>query len=136
MSRFLLDTHIFVWLKTGERALLPHVSAAMADPANTLVVSLASAWELCIKAATGKLGGDASRLIGSEAQFERILEESGLALLPILGSHIFALRQLPLHNRDPFDRIIVAQAISEGMTLVTVDQRLEAYVGLNSMIGA
>ena len=136
MSRFLLDTHIFVWLKTGERALLPHVAAAMADPANTVVVSLASAWELCIKAATGKLGGDASRLIGSEAQFERVLRESGLDLLPILGSHVFALRQLPLHNRDPFDRIIVAQAITEGMTLVTVDSRLEVYAGLNALIGA
>jgi PIN domain nuclease of toxin-antitoxin system len=136
MSEFLLDTHIFVWLKTGERTLLPQVAAAMADPANTVVVSLASAWELCIKAATGKLGGDASRLIGSETQFERILSESGLDLLPILRSHVFALRQLPLHNRDPFDRIIVAQAISEGMTLVTVDRHLEAYAGLDMIIGA
>src|SRR3569832_714852 len=118
MSRFLLDTHIFVWTKTGEKPLLREIAAAMADPANGLSVSLASAWELCIKAATGKLVGDASLLIGGEALFKRALDESGVSLLPILPTHIFALRQLPLHLRDPFDRLIVAQAIVERMTLI------------------
>ncbi len=135
MTRFLLDTHIFVWTKTAERPVLPHILSQMADPSNEVMVSLASAWELCIKAAVGKLTGDASLLVGEEASFERALETSGLQMLPILPAHIFAVRNLPLHHRDPFDRLIVAQAVTERMTLVTVDRRLEAYKGLDMIIG-
>jgi PIN domain nuclease of toxin-antitoxin system len=136
MSRFLLDTHIFVWLKTGERSLLPDVLAAISHPANTALVSLASAWELCIKAATGKLGGDAHSLIGDEARFNSVLSESGLGLLPILPTHIFMLRHLPLHHRDPFDRLMIAQAIAERMTLISADTRLRDYTDLNLLVGA
>ncbi len=136
MTRFLLDTHIFVWTKTAERPVLPHVLSQMADPANEVLVSLASAWELCIKAAVGKLTGDASLLVGEEASFERALETSGLQLLPILPTHIFAVRNLPMYHRDPFDRLIVAQAITEGMTLITADRRLDAYEGLDMIVGA
>jgi PIN domain nuclease of toxin-antitoxin system len=136
MTRFLLDTHIFVWTKTAERPVRPHILSQMADPSNEVMVSLASAWELCIKAAVGKLTGDASLLVGEEASFELALETSGLQMLPILPLHIFAVRNLPLHHRDPFDRLIVAQAIAERMTLITVDRRLEAYAGLNMILGA
>lgn len=136
MRRLLLDTHIFVWTKTGERRVLADVSAAMADPANEVSVSLVSAWELCIKAAIGKLNGNVSRLVGDEAQFNRNLIESGLQLLPISPAHVFALRRLPLHHRDPFDRLIVAQAISEGMTLITADGRLGTYDGLDVVLAA
>lgn len=136
MKRLLLDTHVFVWAKTSDRSLKPDVEAAIVDPANEIVVSLISAWELCIKAATGKLTGNASALIGSQTQFERILAESRFALLSISPSHVFALQHLPLHHRDPFDRLLVAQAMAEGMTLVTADGRLGAYDGLDLVVGA
>lgn len=136
MTRFLLDTHIFVWTKTAERPVLPHILSQMADPSNEVMVSLASAWELCIKASAGKLKGDASLLVGEEASFDRALETSGLQMLPILPAHIFAVRNLPMVHRDPFDRLIVAQAMIEGMTLITADRRLEAYEGLDVIVGA
>jgi PIN domain nuclease of toxin-antitoxin system len=136
MTRLLLDTHIFVWAKTFDRPLREDVVASIVDPENEVSVSLATAWELSIKAATGKLTGDASKLIGSQAQFERILSDSRFDLLSILTPHIFAVRNLPLHHRDPFDRLIVAQAMTEGMTLITADRRLEAYAGLDMIVGA
>jgi PIN domain nuclease of toxin-antitoxin system len=136
MTRFLLDTHIFVWTKTAERPVLPHILSQMADPSNEVTVSLASAWELCIKASIGKLKGDASLLVGDEASFERALQTSGLHMLPIMPAHIFAVRNLPMYHRDPFDRLIVAQAMMEGMTLITADRRLDAYDGLDMVVGA
>lgn len=136
MTRFLLDTHIFVWTKTAERPVLPHILSQMADPSNEVMVSLASAWELCIKASVGKLKGDASLLVGDEASFKRALEISGLQMLPIVPAHIFAVRNLQMHHRDPFDRLIVAQAMTEGMTLITADRRLDVYEGLEMLIGA
>lgn len=136
MTRFLLDTHIFVWTKTAERPVLPHILSQMADPSNEVMVSLASAWELCIKASVGKLKGDASLLVGDEASFKRALEISGLQMLPIVPAHMFAVRNLQMHHRDPFDRLIVAQAMTEGMTLITADRRLDVYEGLEMLIGA
>lgn len=136
MTRLLLDTHIFVWAKTFDRPLKPAVVASIVDPANEVFVSLATAWELGIKAATGKLTGDASKLVGNQQQFESILMDSRFNLLPIQTSHIFAVRNLPLHHRDPFDRLIVAQAMTEQMTLITVDARFKDYAGLDIMIGA
>ncbi len=116
--------------------LKSHIVAAIVDPSNEVTVSLASAWELCIKSAIGKLLGDASLLIGSQESFESVLNDSRFALLQIRPEHIFMTRQLPLHHRDPFDRLIVAQAITERMTLVTADRRLEAYEGLDMIVGA
>jgi len=136
MTRFLLDTHIFVWTKTAERPVLPHILSQMADPSNEVMVSLASAWELCIKASVGKLKGDASLLVGDEASFKRALETSGLQMLPIVPAHIFAVRNLQMHHRDPFDRLIVAQAMTERVTLITADRRLDVYEGLEMLIGA
>jgi len=136
MTRLLLDTHIFVWAKTAEKPLKPVIAAMIADPANEVVVSLASAWELIIKSALGKLEGDASLLIGSLETFEFVLADSGFGLLQIRPEHVFAIQRLPLHHRDPFDRLIVAQAIAERMRLVTVDRRLEAYADLDVVVGA
>jgi len=136
MTRLLLDTHVFVWAKTFDRPLKAGIVDSIVDPANEVFVSLATAWELGIKAATGKLTGDTSALIGSQARFESILNDSRFNLLSIFTSHIFAVRNLPLHHRDPFDRLLVAQAIVERMTLITVDRRLEAYTGLNMIVGA
>jgi PIN domain nuclease of toxin-antitoxin system len=136
MTRLLLDTHIFVWAKTAHKPLKRSVAEAIVDPANEVMVSLASAWELCIKAAVRKLIGDASLLIGSQQKFESVLSESNFRLLDIRAEHVFAVRHLPLHHRDPFDRLIVAQAMAERMTLVTADRSLDAYAGLDLIVGA
>lgn len=136
MKRLLLNTHVFVWAKTAHKPLKREVAAAIVDPANEVMVSLASAWELCIKAAVKKLVGDASLLIGSQQKFERVLSESNFRLLDIRAEHVFLTRHLPLHHRDPFDRLIVAQAMVERMTLVTADGRLTAYAGLDMVVGA
>jgi PIN domain nuclease of toxin-antitoxin system len=109
--------------------------AAIVNPANEVFVSLATAWELGIKAATGKLTGDAFTLVGSQEQFEGILKESRFNLLPIQTAHVFAVRNLPLHHRDPFDRLIIAQAMTGQMTLITVDARFKAYAGLDIEMG-
>jgi PIN domain nuclease of toxin-antitoxin system len=136
MMRLLLDTHIFVWAKTAERPLKPDIADAIVDPANEVAVSLVSAWELLIKSAVGKLLGDASLLVGSQERFEDLLNDSGFGLLQIRAEHVFGTRQLALHHRDPFDRLIVAQAIAERMTLITADRRLAAYSGLDMIMGA
>jgi PIN domain nuclease of toxin-antitoxin system len=136
MKRLLLDTHIFVWAKTAQRPLAPGIAAAIVDPANEVAVSVVSAWELSIKSAAGKLTGDVSLLIGSRERFEQLLSDSGFDLLQIRLDHVFATQRLPLRHRDPFDRMIVAQAMTERMTLVTVDRRLSAYAGLDMIVGA
>ena len=130
MSRLLLDTHVFVWAKTGERQLAEEVRKMIVAPENEIFVSLASAWELAIKASIGKLDGDPALLIGGRDVFERVLSESGFQLLGTEAEHVFAAAGLPLHHRDPFDRIIIAQATTEHMTLVTADARFTAYKGL------
>lgn len=125
--RLLLDTHAFVWAKADPGRLREAARDAIEDPSNEVYVSLASAWELCVKATIGKLHGDVSLLVGSEKGFLGQLETSGLALLNIAPAHVFETSRLPLHHRDPFDRLLVAQALVEGLVLVTNDDSLAAY---------
>ena len=121
--RVLLDTH--VWLRAaleperlGERA-----RDALADRSNALFVSIASIWEMTIKASLKKL----DLRPDAEAFVRKYLPKSGSELLDLSLDHIFALRSLPDHHGDPFDRILVAQALTEGMTIVTADPRVIAY---------
>ena len=90
-------------------------------------MSLASAWELCVKVAAGKLLGNHAALIGSPQVFLDQLSASGLELLAIEPAHVFATRHLPLHHRDPFDRLLIAQAAIEGLTIVTADRVFATY---------
>jgi len=125
--RLLLDTHTLVWAKVMPSRLSPAARSAVSDADNEVWVSLASAWELCVKARLGKLHASFDALIGSDVTFRERLEESGFDLLPILPAHVFETRFLPLHHRDPFDRMLVAQARTEGLTLVTRDPELGVY---------
>jgi PIN domain nuclease of toxin-antitoxin system len=117
--RLLLDTHALIW-SVGDSAELARAARdRIVDPANTVVVSVVSLWEAAIKEATGKLVlledlGD-------------VAAARGFDILPVSAEHAHAIRDLPLHHRDPFDRVLVAQARHEGLTLVTADRRLEAY---------
>jgi PIN domain nuclease of toxin-antitoxin system len=117
--RLLLDTHALIWSVGDSAELARTARAGIVDPANTVVVSVVSLWEAAIKEATGKLV--LREDLGGAAV------ERGFDVLPVWPEHARAIRDLPLHHRDPFDRMLVAQARHEGLTLVTADRRLEAY---------
>ncbi len=117
--KLLLDTHILFWALTDPKKLSNHTREQITSSENLAYVSLISPWELQIKETTGKL-----RL--PDNLFEEI-EIVGFELLPISLNHIKTLRYLPLIHRDPFDRMLVAQAQCEQMTLVTRDQEILKY---------
>jgi PIN domain nuclease of toxin-antitoxin system len=121
--RLLLDTHVFLWLQSDRSRLPPDVLVALADLDNDLHLSVASAWEVGIKYAAGKLPlpQDPASWLSSR------LSASGTAPLPISLQHALVGASLPRHHSDPFDRLLVAQAQVEVLTLVTGDPRMSAY---------
>ena len=125
--RLLLDTHAFAWAKALPSRLSRPAREAIVDPENEVHVSLASAWELCLKARLGKLDPSIDALIGSEAIFMDQLDASGFVLLAISATHVFETSRLPLHHRDPFDRLLIAQARCEALTIVTHDPLFTPY---------
>jgi PIN domain nuclease of toxin-antitoxin system len=116
--RLLLDTHALLWWLADE-ALTAQARDAIADPANLVVVSAASAWEISIKKALGKLA--------APDDLEQQLQAGGLVPLPISIAHGVAAGQLPRHHEDPFDRMLIAQAFAEGLTIMTRDKRFDDY---------
>lgn len=121
--RLLLDTHVFLWAAGEPEQLAEAARLAIADTENEVFVSAAVAWEITIKAALGKLTVPADPAIWFPAR----LRSLGFDSLPILPEHALAVAALPDHHRDPFDRIIVAQAQLEGMQLVTRDPEIQKY---------
>lgn len=117
-ERFLLDSHILIWLDTGDPRLSTTVLHRLRNGQQRFL-SAATAWELGLKQAAGKLHLRAS--VGS------MIETFGLLELPITIRHGDEAALLPLHHRDPVDRLLLAQAQLEGLLLVTSDRRLEAY---------
>jgi PIN domain nuclease of toxin-antitoxin system len=119
----LLDTHTFLWLVEGSPNLSAAAKTALADPANELHLSVASVWELAIKTGNKKLAltDPLATFVGKWTVVYQ------LALLPIDMTHVLAVVGLPNHHRDPFDRILIAQALIEGMTLVSADAKLTPY---------
>lgn len=114
--RVLLDTHALVWWDNDE---LPAKVVERIQRAEQVYVSAASAWEIAIKAALGK--------IAVRSQIEDVISDYGFLELPILIRHTDALRTLPAHHRDPFDRLLVAQAGVENLVLITRDKTLARY---------
>ena len=117
--RLLLDSHVLLWLAGGDRCLASDATAAILDDANEALVSVASVWELEIKRAKGLL--QVPQDLGTR------LDPAGFELLEITLAHVVRAAELPLHHRDPFDRMLVAQAQAEGALLVTSDETLRAY---------
>jgi PIN domain nuclease of toxin-antitoxin system len=115
--KLLLDTHVFLWLNDAPEKLSETARQACEDLHNCLYLSLVSVWEIQIKQQLGKLQLSASwqEMIKTQQQ------DNNLVLLPIELTHIAALSQLPAMHRDPFDRLLIAQAIHESMTIITVD---------------
>jgi PIN domain nuclease of toxin-antitoxin system len=114
--RVLLDTHAFVWWDNDE---LPRSVRNRIQSADRVYVSAASAWEVAIKTALGK--------ITAHASFADSIEDYGFDALPITVAHADAVRALPPHHRDPFDRLLVAQAQIEGLALVSRDPAMRLY---------
>jgi PIN domain nuclease of toxin-antitoxin system len=121
--RLLIDTHTLLWFCEGNPALSATARAAMEDPANERYVSHATAWEVAIKLSLGKL----KLQVDYEDLFPGVLDANGFALLPPAVSHYQAHIPLPLHHGDPFDRLIIAQAQVEHLTIVTSDIHFPAY---------
>lgn len=126
--RLLLDTHVMVWAMAEPARLSGEARSAVADRRNDVFVSIATPWELCIKVALGRLDRAAyAPLVDSAERFERELENAGFSLLAATAAHVFATRRLPLHHRDPFDRLMLAQALIDGLTIVTHDDAFKRY---------
>ena len=118
--RLLLDTHVVLWLLLGDRSAIPEpVVDHLTQPANTVFVSAVSVWEIALKRSLGQLT--------IEDRWSHALDRLPFAPLPITAAHAAAVEKLPWHHRDPFDRLLVAQALVEEATLVTADRTLEAY---------
>jgi PIN domain nuclease of toxin-antitoxin system len=120
--QLLLDTHIFLWLVKGSPRLTPKTKALI-HSAETVFVSSATIWEIAIKAQLGKLRADLDEVIEQ-------IQVNGFRELPVYARHAKEVAKLPRHHGDPFDRLLVAQAISETMRLLTADAGLKAYSDL------
>jgi PIN domain nuclease of toxin-antitoxin system len=119
----LLDTHALIWYYEGNPKLTAIARQQIDDPTNTKFVSPASYWEIAIKLRTGRLA-----LTEQYADFvQHSILDNGFVILPIEFRHTTELVSLPLHHRDPFDRLLVAQAIVEDMPLISSDPTLDAY---------
>ena len=118
----LWDTHTFLWWVTGSPRLSETAKATIADAMTEPWMSVASVWQMSIKVSLGKLD-----ISGS---FEEVMDDiygNGIQLLPITFYHTLQQYKLPFHHRDPFDRMIVSQAIAEDMSIISADSQLDAY---------
>jgi len=119
----LLDTHTILWaLEANEDKLSKQALEAILSPSNLKFVSLASAWELAIKVSSGKLSFE-----GGVKNFGYQVDANGFLMLPIERNHVARVESLPFHHRDPFDRLLVAAALCEGLTILTADQHIPVY---------
>lgn len=117
--RYLLDTHIFLWWMSGDKRLKKDTQRLIKDSRNEIFVSVASAWEMTIKQSIGKLK--------LRVPVRESLELSRLTVLPISLAHVEAVEGLPPLHRDPFDRMLIAQARTEGLILITDDEKVRKY---------
>ena len=121
--RLLLDTHAFLWFLLDDRQLSASARALIEDPANAVAISPASYWEIAIKIGLKKY------LLPEPYHvfMEREIANNNFCIVPIEPKHTAVLTTLPLHHRDPFDRLIVAQAMVEKIPLISADPQLDAY---------
>ena len=120
--KLLLDTHAFLWFIAGDDRLSRNARGAMERDDAELFLSAASVWEMAIKASLGRLTLPVSV---ADTVAEKV--EDGFRMLPVEWEHAAAVQELPWHHRDPFDRLLIAQAAAEKMPLVTGDRIFRAY---------
>jgi len=124
--RLLLDTHIFLWAVAGSRLLKPTARRAI-QAADQVYVSAASIWEVAIKARLGKIKADPDALVAA-------IEASGFLELPVRAAHAAVVAGLAPHHNDPFDRLLVAQAMVEPLRLLTADAVLARYTDIVTVV--
>ncbi len=117
--RLLLDTHALLWWRDASPRLSLRASEAIGDGHNQVVISAATLWEIVIKRGLGKLQ--------FPDDLEEVVREEDFMVLPITFAHLRALDGLPRLHRDPFDRLLIAQALADGIAIVTDDRRFAAY---------
>ena len=123
MTKFLLDTHVFIWMDISPTKLTPSVAALLTDRSNTLLLSVVSVWEMQIKLQLGKL-----QLEQSLTDMVNVQQQTNhIQILPVTLPHVLALQDLPMHHKDPFDRLLTAQVMVENATLVSSDDILTKY---------
>ena len=118
----LLDTHTFIWFFNGDEQLSLKAKKLIEDSKNKKFVSIASIWEVAIKIGLKKLVFD-----GNTSEVAELIEKNGFQILQISVDHIVAYEKLELVHRDPFDRILLAQAMVEKMTIITKDENIQKY---------
>ena len=121
--KLLLDTHSLIWFLDGNSRLSARARRLMEDENNELFLSVASLWEMAIKSSLGKL----EMTQPFDEMFPHQLQENAIEILDISVEHLKAVRILPFHHRDPFDRLIIAQSQVENLPLISVDSAFDAY---------
>lgn len=116
---YLIDAHIFIWFMENNKKISPRIKTLLQNPSANVFISIASIWEMVIKQTKGQLK--------IPKDIEGGIESSGLLILPIEISHVMETGKLPLHHKDPFDRMLIAQALAENLTLVTTDPKIWQY---------
>lgn len=119
----LLDTHSFLWFITGSPRLSVRARALIESGENAIFVSAVSLWEIAIKSGLRKLTLD----LPFDVLIPRELDRQQIGVLPIEVAHLAELTRLPLHHRDPFDRLLAAQALTDGFPIVSIDRALDPY---------
>jgi len=121
--RLLVDTHALLWAVDNPSRLSAPAAAALRDPTNRLLIGAGTVWEISIKAGLGKL----ALSLPFRQWMERAIADLGLAILPMTVEYADRQATLPHHHRDPFDRFLVAQALTDAIPIVTADAQLDAY---------
>ncbi len=121
--RFLIDTHALIWFIIGDKRLSPQARQLIETPENERLVSIVSLWEIALKMSLGKLsiGATFDELVPQQ------LIKNDMTLLPIEIRHLSQVAQLPFYHRDPFDRLLIAQSISDDLPLISRDPQFDAY---------
>jgi PIN domain nuclease of toxin-antitoxin system len=121
--KVLLDTHAVLWFVFDDSQLTATARALIEDPDNDVVLSIASVWEMAIKAGMGRLP-----LVQPIEEFVPTqLRSTDIVLLPISPEHALGVASRPYHHRDPFDRMLVSQCLVEGIPIISIDEVLDAY---------
>ena len=122
MNRYLLDTHVVLWIAVNSPLLSEIAKHAILDINAEKYVSVVSVWETAIKLGTSKLNFD-----GGLPEFYKIIDDNGFKTLHIEKEHLLILGRLPIYHKDPFDRLIVSTALAEKMRIITIDENIQKY---------
>lgn len=117
--KYLLDTHVFIWVMEDSKRLKKHIKNEISNSKNKIFVSVVNIWEISIKKSLKKLR--------TPFDIEASIKKAGLQIIPIQLTHALKVEKLPLIHRDPFDRILISQALVEDLTLITADKKIWKY---------